>query len=119
VPSATQAMAPGVGRTEEDAAKGSLGVMVLFERLASVPLSPSITGGDVPMGTSRREGSAALGAGGELSLALTLAGSDSPVQGEPLLQWADPRDAASALFPLDNVAESMERETLSCPCSRP
>ena len=58
VPSAAQAMVPGTGRTEEDADEGSPGVVVLGERFASTPLTPSIAGG-----ASRREGSAVLGAG--------------------------------------------------------
>ena len=45
-------------------------------------------------------------------LALLSGGTRSPVQGEPLLQWMDARDPTSALFLLDDVAESMERENL-------
>ena len=101
-----------MGRIEGDAAKGSLEVMVLGEESASVPLTPSVAGGSVPAGTSRREGSAAIGADGEPSLTLTSVGSDSPMQGEPLLQWVSPEDLTSTLFTLDDVAESMERESL-------
>jgi len=72
VPSAAQATTPGV---------------VLGERFASAPLTPSVAGGGVPAGTPRRDGSAALGAGGESSLTLTSVGSGSPAWGEPLLQW--------------------------------
>ena len=32
--------------------------------------------------------------------------------GEPLLQWVDPQDPASALFTLDDAAEGIERESL-------
>ena len=84
-PSVAQAMVPGLGRTEGDAAEGSLGVMMLGERSASAPLIPYFTGGGPSVGTSRREGSAALGADGESSLTLTSVGSGSPTRGEPLL----------------------------------
>ena len=40
--------------------------------------------------------------------ALLLGGSRSPAQSEPPLQWMDPRDPSSALFSLDDVAESVE-----------
>ena len=70
---------------EGDAAEGSSRVMVLGERLASALLTPSIAEGGVPVGTSRREGSAALGADGESSLTLTSVGGGSPTWGEPLL----------------------------------
>ena len=78
----------------------------------SVPLNPSVVGGSVPTETSWREGSVAIRASGEPSLALTLVGSDSPMWGEPLLQWASPEDLASMLFTLDDAAESMEWESL-------
>ena len=63
---------------------------MLGERLASAPLTPSITRGGIPVGTSWREGTVALGAGGESSLALTSVGSGSPEWGEPLLRWSNP-----------------------------
>ena len=53
-----------------------------------------------------------IGAGGEPSLALTLVGSDSPAWGETLLRWVSPEDPMSTLFTLDDVVESMERESL-------
>ena len=53
-----------------------------------------------------------LGANGESSLTLMSVGSNSPTQGEPLLLWTDPWDPMSMLFTLDDVAESMERESL-------
>ena len=53
VPSAAQATAPGAGRTEGDAAKGSLGVVVLGEGSTSAPLTSSVVGGGVLVGTSR------------------------------------------------------------------
>ena len=85
MPSVAQATAPGMGRTMGDAAEGSPGVMVLGEGSVSKPLTPSVSEGGVLAGTSRQEGSAALGAGGESSLALTSVGSGSPTWGEPLL----------------------------------
>jgi len=85
---------------------------VLGEESASVPLTPSVAEGSVPAGTSRLEGSAAIGVGVEPSLALTSVGSDSPARGEPLLQWASPEDPTSTLFTLDDAIESMERESL-------
>jgi len=39
-------------------------------------------------------------------------GSRSPTQGEPPLQWRAAQDPTSALFTLDDHAESMERESL-------
>ena len=45
-------------------------------------------------------------------LALLSGGTCSPAWGEPPLQWMDAWDPTSALFSLDNVAESMERENL-------
>ena len=82
------------------------------EGSASVPLTPSIARGGVLAGKSRREGSVALGAGRESSLALTSVGSDSPAWGEPMFRWTNPQDPASTLFTLDNTTESMERESL-------
>jgi len=41
-PSAAQATTPGVGQTQGDAAEGSPGVVVLGERSASAPLTPSV-----------------------------------------------------------------------------
>ena len=70
MPPAAQATAPGV---------------VLGERFMSTSLTPSVAGGGVLAGTSRREGSAALGADGESSLTSMVVGSDSPTRGEPLL----------------------------------
>jgi len=99
-------------RMEGDVAKVSPNVVALGERLASVPLTPSIAGGGVPVGMSWREGSAALGAGGESSLALTSVVSDSPMWGEPLLRWTNPQDPTLTLFTLDATTESMERERL-------
>ena len=87
-------------------------VMVLGEESTSVLLTLSIVGGSVPAGTSWREGSAVIGAGGEPSLALTSVGSDSPTWGEPLLWWTNPQDLASMLFTLNDATESMERESL-------
>ena len=46
------------------------------------------------------------------SLALMLGGSRSPVRDEPPLQWMAALDPTSALFSLDDVAESMEWENL-------
>ena len=39
-------------------------------------------------------------------------GSRSPTWGEPPLQWMDSQNPMSALFTLDDHAESMERESL-------
>ena len=80
---AAQVAAPEAGRTGEDTAGGSLGVLAVVER------------------TRRRS-----------PLALLSGGSRSPVRGEPPLQWMDAQDPTSALFSLDDVAESMERENL-------
>ena len=41
-----------------------------------------------------------------------LGGSRSPARGEPPLQWMAAEDPTSALFSLDDAAESMERENL-------
>ena len=71
-------MASGVGWMEGDAAEGSPKVVVLGEGSLSIPLTPSIAGGGVPVGMSRQEGSAVLGAGGESFLVLTSVGSSSP-----------------------------------------
>ena len=60
VPPAALAMAPEVGRTDGDMARGSPGIVAVVER----------TSGGSP-------------------LALTSGGSHSPVWGEPLLQWMD------------------------------
>ena len=77
----------GIGRglNRGGAAEGSPKVMVLGEELASVPLTPSITEGSVPVGTSRREGSAVIEASREPSLDLTSMGSDLPTWSKPLL----------------------------------
>ena len=48
----------------------------------------------------------------EPPLAPLSGGSRSLTQGEPLLQWRAAQDPTSALFSLDNHAESMERESL-------
>ena len=82
-PPAVQATASGVGRTEEDTAGGSPGILVVVER------------------TRRRS-----------PLALLSRGTCSPMRGKPPLQWMDARDPTSALFSLDDVAESIERENL-------
>ena len=74
---------PEVGRMEEDMAGGSSGIMAVVER------------------TRRRS-----------PLALLSGGSCSPMRGEPLLQWMDAEDPTSALFSLDDAAESLERENL-------
>ena len=49
---------------------------------------------------------------GRLPPALLSGGIRSPARGEPPLEWMDARDPTSALFSLDDVAESMERESL-------
>ena len=64
-------------------AGGSLGVVAVVER------------------TSRRS-----------PLALLSMGSHSPMRDELPLQWMAAEDPTSALFLLDNAAESMERENL-------
>ena len=74
---------PEVGRMEEDTAGGSPGVVAVVER------------------TSRR-----------LPLALLSGRSRSPTWGQPPLQWMAAEDPTSALFSLDDAAESMERENL-------
>ena len=56
-------------------AEGSLNVVLLGERLTFVPLTPSIEGGGILAGPSWQEGSAALGAGEESSLAQTMGGN--------------------------------------------
>ena len=76
-------VASEVGQTGEDTAGGSPGVLAVVGR------------------TRRRS-----------PPALLLGGSRSPVRGEPPLQWMDARDPSSALFSLDDVAESMEQENL-------
>lgn len=85
VASRAQAMAHDTGWMEGDAAKGSLEVMVLGERLASAPLMPFVTRGGVPVGASQREGLVALEASGESSLTQTSVGIGSPMWGAPLL----------------------------------
>ena len=85
MPSAAQATAPGMDRTEWDMAEGSLGVLVLGERFAPSPLAPSITEGRISAGMSQREVLMALGADRESSLTLTSMGSGSHLWGEPLL----------------------------------
>ena len=82
-PSMAQAMAPDVGRTEGDMAKGSLDVVAVAERT-----------------------------GRESSLALTSRDSHSPTWDEPLLRWMNPQDPMLTLFTLDDAAESMEWESL-------
>ena len=44
--------------------------------------------------------------------ALLFGGSRSPARSELTLHWMDARDPSSALFSLDDVAESVERENL-------
>ena len=68
---------------EEDTAGGSSGVVAVVER------------------TRRRS-----------PLALLLGGSRSPTRGEPSLLWMVAEDPTSALFSLDDAAESLERENL-------
>ena len=99
--------ASGMGRME-----GSSEVVVLGAESASVPLTLSIAGRSVPAGTSWREGSAVIGAGGEPSLALMSVGNNLPAWGKPLLLWVSLEDPTSTLFTLDDAAESMERESL-------
>ena len=48
----------------------------------------------------------------ESPLAPLSGGSHSPTWGEPPLQWMAAQDPTSALFMLDDHAESMERESL-------
>ena len=48
----------------------------------------------------------------EAPLAPLSGGSRSPMRGEPPLQWMAAQDPTSALFLLDDHAESMEREGL-------
>ena len=105
-PSVAQVTVPGVGQTKGDMVERFLGVMVVAERSASTPLSRSIARWGPSVGTSRSEGSAALGIGGESSLALTSIGNNSPARGEPLLWWTNPQDLVSTLFALDVVISS-------------
>ena len=72
-----------MGRTEGDTPRGSSGAVAVVER------------------TSRG-----------LPSALLSGGSRSPARGEPPLQWMAAQDPTSALFSLDDAAESMERENL-------
>ena len=83
VPPAVPAAVLGEGRTEEDTAGGSSGILAV-------------------VGRTRRRSPPALLSGG----------IRSPTRGESWLQWMDARDPTSALFSLDDVAESMERESL-------
>ena len=112
MPPVTQATASGMGQIEGDMADGSSEVMVLGEESASIPLTPSIDGGSVPAGTSRRDRSVAVGANWEPSLSQTSVGSDSPARGKHLLRWASLEDPTSTLFTLDDTVESMEWESL-------
>ena len=48
----------------------------------------------------------------EPPLALLSGGGRSPMRGEPPLQWMAAEDPSSALFSLDDAAESLERENL-------
>ena len=75
--------APAAGRTGEDTARGSPGVMAVVERISGG--SPS---------------------------ALMSGGSRSPMWGKPPLQWMAPQDPTSTLFSLDDATESIERESL-------
>ena len=88
-PSAAQVMASGMDQMEGHVVEGSPVVVVLREESESVPLTPFVARGSVPTGTSRRDGSAVIGAGGVPSLALMSVGSDSPTRSEPLLEWAN------------------------------
>ena len=101
-----------MGWMEGDATEGSLKVVVLREGLASIPLTLSIVGGSVLVGTSQRGGSAVIGVGGKPSLALTPVGSDSPARSEPLLRWVSLEDPTLTLFTLDDATKRMERESL-------
>ena len=74
-----------MGLIEGDMVEGSPEVMVLGEESASVLLIPSVAGGSVPAGTSRRGGLAVTRTNGEPSWALMSVGSDLPVWSEPLL----------------------------------
>ena len=80
---AAQVTVPNVGWMEGDAAERSSDIMAVAERTD-----------------------------GESSMALVSGGSHSPTWGEPLLRWRNPWDPTSTLFTLDDVAESMERESL-------
>ena len=76
-------VAPEVGQTGEDTAGGSPGILAVVGRTCrSSPPAP-LSGG-----------------------------SRSPMRSEPSLHWMDARDPSSALFSLDDVAESVERENL-------
>jgi len=48
----------------------------------------------------------------ELPLALLSGGNRFPTRGEPPLQWMAAEDPTSALFSLDDAAESLEQEYL-------
>ena len=76
-------VASEVGRMGEYKAGGSLGILAV-------------------VGRTRRPS----------PLALLLGGSRSPMRSEPTLHWMDAQDLSSALFSLDDVAESVERENL-------
>ena len=83
VPSMAQAATPEAGRTEEDTAGGSPGVMVVVERTS-----------------------------GGLSSALVSGGSRSPAWGEWPLHWMNPQDPTLTLFSLDDATESIEQGSL-------
>ena len=83
MPPAAQAVADEAGWMEANMAGGSSGVVVVPRRIRREPPPAPLS-----------------------------EGSHSPVLGEPPLQWMAAQDPTSALFSLDNHAESMEREGL-------
>jgi len=83
MPPASLAVADEVDRMEADVARGSSGMVVVLRRIRREPPPAPLSGG-----------------------------SRSPVRGEPPLQWMAAQDPTSALFLLDDHAESMEREGL-------
>ena len=83
VPPVAQATVPEAGQMEEDMAGGSPGIVAVVER------------------THRRSPPVLLSRG-----------SRSPAQGEPSLQWMAAEDPTSALFSLNDAAESMEPKNL-------
>ena len=83
MPPAAPAVADEADRMEADMAEGSSGVVVVPCRIRREPSPAPLSGG-----------------------------SRSPMRGEPPLQWMAAQDPTSALFTLDDHAESMERESL-------
>ena len=84
MPPAAPAVADEAGRMEADMAGGSSGVVVVPRRIRREPPPAPLSGG-----------------------------SRSPVRWEPSLLWMAAQDPTSALFSLDDHAESMERESLN------